>query len=259
MPPKHKPSRALTKSKVTGRSSRRRDRSVAVPVPATPNAAPQPESYVPSSGALLLARLYDGRARELWPAESVSDGDLARARELLNLLHYAYRNAIPLSGLPSTAATTLSQRCAEIRRRVASAINVLRGTPTTERERLLQYAEHMSRLVAAAREAEHDDVTRAAAAELGVYGLAQGFDPLFASVSGARMREALLSVAAGSKGGAGKHGSDHVAAELAVEANAFGAAKTGDFDRDVAAFKSRIRVERNKALNALARNMSPEE
>lgn len=214
---------------------------------------------------MLVGRLLDGTARELWPADVVSDEDLAHARQLLDVLHYAFRNADFRWSVVITPATAgleqrLSQRCAARRARLPEAIDLLLGKPTTERDRLLGYAEHVAHLVGRLREAEAGGcaIEQVAAVHLSVFGLAHGVDPAFAKLSEARVREALRSVVSprNGKGGARNLGADHVAAELAVEVNAFGASRTGDFDRDVDAFKARLRKERHKALT---RKTSPDE
>lgn len=239
MPAKKKPSPAKRARKATPRAKRASAPHFVAP--------PPPVEYAPSSAGLLLARLYDGKARDVWPSDVVSDEALARARDLLMVLHYAFHNAVATAGLErisAMAANRLDQVCADRRSRIAAATNILRGVPSSEGERLLQYSEHIARLVAAAREA--DALHRSASAELSVFALAEGFDQRFASLSPARVRKTLLSVVSGTKGGSTNVGADHVAAELAVVVGAFGAAKTGDFDRDVAAFKGRLRTERNR-------------
>jgi hypothetical protein len=215
---------------------------------------------------VLLARLFDGAARSLWPASVISDEELDRARAILGVLHYAFHNAIPPRRLEeefADAAANLRGRCADFRGRIPLAIDVLRAKPTTQRGRLLQYVEYITDLVERFRNSEDNEITRGASAPLIVWGLTTGIDPAFANLSPERVREALLSVVSkpNGKGGAGNIGGEHVAAELAVEANAFDAQRTDQFDRDVAvaAFKGRIRTERSRALNALARKASHDE
>ncbi len=211
---------------------------------------PAEAAYVPSEAALVLARIFDGAARPLWPAPAaddpsgVTDEELSRARGLLAVVHYAFQPGSP-----------------ERRGRFKAADDLLRGRPTTERERLLGYVDHVTALVTRFRDGERDDTTRGASAPLIIYGLSAGFDPLFAALSPDGVAEALRGVVSlpKGKGGAGNVGAEHVAAELAVEVNAFGAARTGDFDRDVAAFKSRLRTERSRAWAAISRKTSQDE
>ena len=206
--------------------------------------------YVPSEDALLLARLHDGLAVERAP--SVTEDDLENARHVLRLLHDAVRYGF-------SARKNMLDLLVE-----AAAVPAAR----TNGERLLRYVESVEHAVKTWGPYEAASV-RARATEADILrhakqftGKLVAFDPAFEKLTGERYREAMRAAfekLAGAKyrdvdglrmpkGGAGNTGIDHVAAELAIEVDAFAfVTRTGDYDADVDRFKDRLRSERRRA------------
>lgn len=206
--------------------------------PVTATRARRAPSYVPSEDALLLARLHDGIAVERAP--SVTGDDLENARHLLRLIHDAVRYGF-------SARKNMLDLLVQ-----AAAVPAAR----TNGERLLRYVESVEHAVKTWAPYEAASL-RARASEADILRHAKqftgkfvAFDPAFEKLGGERYREAMRSVAShrSRKGGAGNIGVDHVAAELAIEVDAFVfVTKTGDYDADVEHFKERLRSERRRA------------
>ncbi len=113
----------------------------------------------------------------------------------------------------------------EILERLSGALHLVEGHPVGSDERLARYAKHVE---ASARTVQREagqgrpDLAQYFSRGMG-RRLAEYFgEPGFRSLTDARAREALGGVILDSGGGRGKTGPVQVAAELAVEVEAFG-------------------------------------
>jgi len=192
--------------------------------------------------------VVDGKLWEAWDAPQVEeqyvrDIDLSRGQHILRILSEAY---------------AVADR--DVLDRLARVIDVLEDRPKTEHQKLVRY---LDTIELSSRRAAMLESPRAptAAGRLApeVPSLEQSYvltrnalvhhDHAFAQLDPKRLREALLMVVHDplKKGGAGRSGPAHVAAQLAVEVNAFGFGN-GDagYDDKVNRARDRLQKERTK-------------
>lgn len=136
--------------------------------------------------------------------------------------------------------------------RLSDVEHVVHGRPTNEAQRLALYRERFADSAATYQAITGGEVgiTREEWLTASIANMAERHDPAFAKLAPHQLDKAYRSIS--EKRGPGQIGPLRAAAEMAVEAEAFGTTKTDDFEADVQRTMSRMRKATNDAKRGAA-------